>query len=293
MNGLYCLGSMRREARSGLDNNDPVSAVAMWEDIGESWSQAGSNQEWNILHFTDNEHIGNCGVDPSSFVVHTGDKLKAIWRDMVREFRLALNWQRRSGNHARDFFGGCYGRVYVLYMKLSLDQIPNLLDFVDSDLGEAFFESERSADVSNKAVSSPARNGGGSAKTTPSAKASMAIADAVRGSNEVFEKKLEYKKEQETSKAAVEKEKLLVYKNDLLWKQQQAERAEEREQQKLQASLDENRVKESMEISLQIRNLLRDKAKEEEEGNNAGVLAIIDDDIKFLQARKRKLRESL
>ena len=178
-------------------------------------------------------------------------------------------------------------------MKLSLDQIPNLLDFVDSDLGEAFFESERSADVSNKAVSSPARNGGGSAKTTPSAKASMAIADAVRGSNEVFEKKLEYMKEQETSKAAVEKEKLLVYKNDLLWKQQQAERAEEREQQKLQASLDENRVKESMEISLQIRNLLRDKAKEEEEGNNAGVLAIIDDDIKFLQARKRKLRESL
>ena len=126
--------------------------------------QATDNENYNQLQFVDDAEIFDNmhHIQPKNSVFHDWKKLRSIWKSVNSNYKSALSRYTVSGTHTSDFFSFCNGDLEVYFLRLNLQQKPELNGLVvEADLPTGcFLSSEKVSD--NKRESSDSNKTSGS-----------------------------------------------------------------------------------------------------------------------------------
>jgi hypothetical protein len=136
--------------REILDSGKAGNEMHFWERVQDALVGSTDNENYNQLQFVDDAEIFDSmhHINPSNIVLHDWKKLRSIWKNVNSNYKSALSRYTVSGTHTSDFFSFCNGDLEVYYLRLHLQQRPELNGMVEADLPHGCFLS--SEQVSNR-----------------------------------------------------------------------------------------------------------------------------------------------
>jgi len=149
--------------REILDSGKAGNEMHFWERMQEAFVGSTDNENYNQLQFVDDAEIFDNmhHINPKNIVFHDWKKLRSIWKNVNSNYKSALSRYTVSGTHTSDFFSFCNGDLEVYYLRLHLQQKPELNGMVEADLPNGcFLSSEKVSD--NKRESSDSNKTSGS-----------------------------------------------------------------------------------------------------------------------------------
>ena len=149
--------------REEMDSGKAANEMYFWEQVRDAFVTPGDISAYNELQFVgeDGDDIFNSQhhINPGNIVVHDWKKLRAMWKAINAEYKAALSRFTVSGTHDSDFFGFCKGNLETYYLRLHLQQRPELNGMVEANLPDKCFVS---SDMSSIAELRAKGIGGGS-----------------------------------------------------------------------------------------------------------------------------------
>jgi hypothetical protein len=136
--------------REVLDSGKAGNEMHFWEKVQDAFVGSTDNENYNQeLQFVDDAEIFDSmhHINPRNIVLHDWKKLRSIWRNVNTNYKSALSRYTVSGTHTSDFFSFCNGDLEVYYLRLHLQQRPELNGMVEADLPSGcFVASEKLSD---------------------------------------------------------------------------------------------------------------------------------------------------
>jgi hypothetical protein len=131
--------------RALLDSGKAGNDMYFWEKVQAAFVDS-KNEFYNQLQFVDDAEMFDSmqHINPGNIVFHDWKKLRSIWKNVNASYKGALSRFTVSGTHTSDFFGFCNGDLESYYLRLHLQQRPELNGMVEADLpGDCFVASEK------------------------------------------------------------------------------------------------------------------------------------------------------
>jgi hypothetical protein len=132
-------------SKESLDSGKAGNNQAFWERVKDAFMEP-NNDDYDRLFFMDDDvFAAQSHINPSRIVNHDWKKLRMMWKSVNSDYKNALTRFTVSGTHDSNFFGFCAGKLEPYYLRMHLQNRPDLTSMVEAGLPhECFLASEMS-----------------------------------------------------------------------------------------------------------------------------------------------------
>jgi hypothetical protein len=131
-----CLGNTAN--RQTLDTGKAANDEGFWKKVTTAFTDNTNYEYGQFKYMVDDVFICEF-IDPSKVVKHDWKKLRSMWKAVNAEYKAALIRFTQSGTHNDNFYGYCCGKKDIYYLRLLLNQRPNLNEMVEACLPEVAY----------------------------------------------------------------------------------------------------------------------------------------------------------